>query len=317
MIDTKTLVNPVVGRTWNESISFVDPGTESINYSVDYGDGSPAFSGTTVDRVILLNHVYTATGNRSIVVTVNDGSGPVARTFALAVQSNSAPVVSKPIPSLLVDNNTTDRAFFANLHQVFSDQEDPAGQLTYSFVNTNGSLVTPTIDSMDMLHLDLASSPAGQSLITVRATDTAGAFAESTFTVSAASTSNNRAPIAANDSISGPVLAVYALPLLGNDSDPDGNLISITAVNGNAIVLGSPVTLSLGRLELVSTNGEVNFHFFPNGQVGTQSFTYTISDGELTSEATVTITLAQAKRIARRSQRPIRLETAFRWSWRI
>jgi len=102
----------------------------------------------------------------------------------------------------------------------------------------------------------------------------------------------NFAPIAVNDSYSGSNQAVHALNLLVNDSDPDNDPINVTHVNGTQVAMGTPIALALGRLELVSRNGNVNFHFFPNGQIGTQLFSYTISDGQLSSIATATITLS-------------------------
>jgi Bacterial Ig domain len=102
-------------------------------------------------------------------------------------------------------------------------------------------------------------------------------------------------PIAVNDSYS--VLHDHTLTaaggasglptLLANDSDPDGDSLTVTAVNGSAVI-GSAVTLASGATLTVQSNGAFvytpAFHY-----TGADSFGYTISDGNLTASATVSI----------------------------
>ena len=67
--------------------------------------------------------------------------------------------------------------------------------------------------------------------------------------------------------------------LLANDSDPDGNPISVTLVSGEV----------LGSIN-VSTDG--SFTYTPNdGASGAESIEYTISDGYNVATATLTITI--------------------------
>ncbi|MCQ4296031.1 VCBS domain-containing protein [Pseudomonas stutzeri] len=95
---------------------------------------------------------------------------------------------------------------------------------------------------------------------------------------------NNRAPLAVNDSLSAtedtPVTFSSA-QLLGNDSDPDNDTLTIASVSrgtGGDVVLNS--------------DGDVLFTPDPNFN-GTATFTYTVTDGNLVSNtATVTITIA-------------------------
>ncbi|WP_282340859.1 retention module-containing protein [Pseudomonas sp. PS02288] len=84
--------------------------------------------------------------------------------------------------------------------------------------------------------------------------------------------------------------------LLANDSDADGDAIAVTAVNGQP--LSGTVTLASGALLTVNADG--SFSYDPNGkfdaltagQVGKDTFTYTISDGHGgTDTATATITI--------------------------
>ncbi|KWV59592.1 Mo-co oxidoreductase dimerization domain protein [Rhizobium altiplani] len=93
----------------------------------------------------------------------------------------------------------------------------------------------------------------------------------------------NNAPVAANDNgfttYSNTVLSIAAASLLANDTDPDGDALTITGANG-------------------ATNGTVTFDsqtnaviFTPTtGYVGAASFSYSISDGRGgTSTATVSL----------------------------
>lgn len=86
--------------------------------------------------------------------------------------------------------------------------------------------------------------------------------------------------------------------LLGNDSDLDGDPLTVTAVNGSGAAVGSQITLASGAKLTVNSNG--TFVYDPNGafsrltagELANENFTYTISDGNGgTSTATVRITV--------------------------
>ena len=98
---------------------------------------------------------------------------------------------------------------------------------------------------------------------------------------SSANTQNND-PNAVNDSASTDAGVPVLVQVLANDSDPDGNVLSVAAVtqssNGSVTNHGSHVTYSPA-----------------SGFDGTDSFTYTASDGKGgTAVATVTVTVAAA-----------------------
>ncbi|RYF44914.1 MAG: tandem-95 repeat protein, partial [Comamonadaceae bacterium] len=102
----------------------------------------------------------------------------------------------------------------------------------------------------------------------------------STATLSVTLTPVNDAPVAVNDSVTTPEDTAVSIPvatLTGNDTDVDGNPLTITSVQ-------APVG---GTVALVG--GNVVFTPAPNFN-GPASFTYTISDGQGgTSTATVTV----------------------------
>ena len=92
----------------------------------------------------------------------------------------------------------------------------------------------------------------------------------------------NGAPVGGNDvatTAEDTALVLAAAALLANDSDPDSDLLSITAV-GN----GAHGTTSR------AANGNITYTPAANYN-GTDSFSYTVSDGTSTGTATVTITV--------------------------
>lgn len=98
-----------------------------------------------------------------------------------------------------------------------------------------------------------------------------------------------------DDSVSGNVLSDNGA---GADSDPDNDPLDVIAVNGNAADVGQ--SLTLGSNALLTVNPDGTFNYDPNdafeslndGETATDSFTYTISDGQGGSDtATVDLTI--------------------------
>ncbi|MGK7903588.1 MAG: Ig-like domain-containing protein, partial [Hormoscilla sp.] len=87
----------------------------------------------------------------------------------------------------------------------------------------------------------------------------------------------NQSPIAEDNAVTTLEDRSVAIAVSSEETDPDGDPLSVTAGNG---VNG---TVTVSGQELIYTP-EANF-------AGTDSFTYSISDGDLTSTATVTVTI--------------------------
>ncbi|WP_235660293.1 Ig-like domain-containing protein [Mycolicibacterium gilvum] len=103
-------------------------------------------------------------------------------------------------------------------------------------------------------------------------------------TVSITITPVNDAPVAVDDAYTvakNGVLVISAPGLLANDSDPEGNSFTIVAATGT----------QHGTVDPLYSNG--SFTYRPAaGYSGTDTFTYTISDGTSTAQATVTIAVS-------------------------
>ncbi|MBY8978061.1 tandem-95 repeat protein [Rhodobacteraceae bacterium NNCM2] len=95
-------------------------------------------------------------------------------------------------------------------------------------------------------------------------------------------TDTNAAPVANDDSASTEAASSVRIDVVENDTDSDGDTVSVTS-------LGDP---SNGTVKL---NGDGTISYTPNaGFAGTDTFTYTVSDGEKTDQATVTVAVSPA-----------------------
>jgi hypothetical protein len=100
-----------------------------------------------------------------------------------------------------------------------------------------------------------------------------------TATVTVTVTPANDPPDARDDTATTPEDTAVTIPVLANDVDPDGDALTVTAVTQPAngmVVINADNT--------VTYTPAMNFN-------GTDTFTYTISDGQLTDTATVTVTV--------------------------
>ncbi|MEM9733083.1 MAG: tandem-95 repeat protein [Pseudomonadota bacterium] len=75
-------------------------------------------------------------------------------------------------------------------------------------------------------------------------------------------------------------------PVASNDTDFEGDVLTITAINGNPIALGGSVTLPEGTVGLASDGQTLTFAPALN-TFGPVQFDYTITDGALTDTATI------------------------------
>ncbi len=119
----------------------------------------------------------------------------------------------------------------------------------------------------------------GTDFFTFKVSD--GFLGSNTATVSITVNAVNDAPVAVNDVASASKNGVKLIPVLANDSDVDGDTLSIASVtattNGTVVISGKAVNFTPRK-----------------GFTGNASFSYTISDGKGgTSTATVVVTVTK------------------------
>ncbi|MDA3962797.1 MAG: tandem-95 repeat protein, partial [Planctomycetota bacterium] len=165
-----------------------------------------------------------------------------------------------------------------------TDDEDDDATLSWSVTDApdNGSLSTPTSGTGSSFAFSYTPTAnyAGDDAIVVTVTDDDGAVATTTVTVTM--TPVNDPPVATDDSINvvqdGPAVAFTVLA-----SDVDGPSLTYT-------VTTSPFKGTIG-----SDDGDADFTYTPiAGQSGGETFVVTVSDGNLSDTATISVTIAPA-----------------------
>jgi len=111
----------------------------------------------------------------------------------------------------------------------------------------------------------------------------------------------NDPPTAAADADTtqqGTPISIAAPGVLENDSDPNGDPLSVSAVNGSPSDVGQQISLASGALLTIETNGAYSyapngaFDNLSDGETASDSFTYTASDGNGgTHQASVSLTI--------------------------
>jgi hypothetical protein len=152
---------------------------------------------------------------------------------------------------------------------------------------------------------DIDATPVGQTVVdtfTYTIIDADGLT--DTATVHITITGENDPPEAIDDAYStfaDEVLTVNAPGVLANDTDIDNDVLVVSEVNGNAAAVGTQITLASGALLTLNADGSFTydangaFDALPVDAVATDSFTYTISDGNgSTDTATVVINVNSA-----------------------
>ncbi len=248
------------------------------------GDDLTIISASAANGIVVINANGTLTytpnanfnGNDIITYTISDGEGgtdtAVYRMTVVAVNDAPNPIGVLP-PQSDVDATTGVSVATAS---GFNDVDGPSTNYSATglppglSINSNTGEITGAIDN--------SASQGGANgvyTVTVTATDFQSTPATQTF----AWTVNNPAPTASDDVASTDEDTAVNVNVLTNDSDPDGDLLSViaaSAVNGT-----------------VDINGDGTITYTPNpGFNGTDSITYTISDGEGgSSTATVDVTV--------------------------
>jgi VCBS repeat-containing protein len=180
----------------------------------------------------------------------------------------------------------------------FSDP-DASDKLTYTATGLPPGLSIDPDTGVISGNINHAASQGGNNgvyTVTVSATDPPGATTSQTFTWDVA----NPAPAAVDDA--GATDEKTSLNVdarngvLANDSDPDGDTLTVTQVNGNPAYVGTAIAGSNGGLFTLNADGSYTFEpgsafqHLAAGDKAHSSVTYTVSDGEGgTSTATLTI----------------------------
>jgi hypothetical protein len=175
----------------------------------------------------------------------------------------------------------------------FSTTDPDAGDtFTYSLVSGDGDdgnawfmIVGSQLQAAAVFDYETRNSYS----IRVRTTDSGALYYEEAFIITVTDVYDppvNNPPVAVDDSDTTPENTPVTINVLNNDSDPDGDTLTVNSV-------------TQGTNGSVTNNGS-NVTYTPNsGFTGTDTFTYTISDGNGgTDTATVTVAVTVPETLA-------------------
>ena len=101
----------------------------------------------------------------------------------------------------------------------------------------------------------------------------------------------NRTPDAVDDGLTVNSDATTNINCLINDTDPDGDTLTIVDINGTTPVVGTPIAIPGGHSITLLADGTKDFTPAPGFTGVIPAFPYTVSDGSLTDTANITITV--------------------------
>ncbi len=211
-------------------------------------------------------------GSDTISYTISDGNGGTATaTVAVTVNGvNDAPVAANDTATVTEDSTSNTITVLAN------DSDTDGDSLTVTTVSAaNG---TVTINGDGTLNYIPNADFNGTDSISYTISDGNGGTVTATVTVTVNGV--NDAPVAVNDSTSVSEDSTNNIvTVLSNDSDLDGDSLTVTAVSAT----NGTVT--------INADGTLNYR--PNADFnGSDTISYTISDGNSgTATATVTVTV--------------------------
>ncbi|NIN12284.1 MAG: tandem-95 repeat protein, partial [Gemmatimonadales bacterium] len=246
-------------------------------YSWDFGDGNP---GTGVNPT----HTYASAEEYTVTLTVSDGTdSDSAATAASITAPNTAPTADDK-------NATTEEDTAVTVTLTAEDPEEC--ELTFSIVElpTNGTLSgfadqvcgagSPNTDSGSVTYTPDPDFN-GTDSFTYKAND--GLADSNVATVTITVSAVNDPPVAMGDSASTSQDTPVTISVLANDSDVDGDPLTVTSAT-------DPPKGS------ASVNGDYSITYAPDaGFFGTDSFDYSVSDGKGgTDTGTVSVTVTQA-----------------------
>ena len=227
---------------------------------------STRFASTTLEEAGLVFSELSADVNGELAVTVSSGAWEILNAVVLEVVSpNTAPVATDD--SALVNEDA-----FVSIAVLSNDSDVDGDNLSISAV-TQGSNGSVVIEDSSVKYTPVADFNGADSF-TYTITD--GEFSD-TATVSVTVNEVNDAPVATDDSTTVDEDGSVVVTVLTNDSDVDGS-ISVDSV-------------TQGTNGAVTTDGTTVTYTPVADFNGVDSFTYTITDGEFSDTATVSVTV--------------------------
>ena len=277
------LADDADATTLNNELSFaLAGGTGAFAIDADSGE-------ITVADSAQLDFEATPSFDLTVVVTDGGGLTDTASVTVDLVDINEAPVA--------VDDSFVTEQGAQLSGNVLADNgngadSDPDGDALavdpVSGLVTNGGATVDILANGDFVYQP-ATGFTGSDSFAYTLRDPAGETDTATVTLRVDPPANT-APQAVDDQVRTDEDTQVRIDVLANDSDPDGDSLSITQVEGRDVRFGDVVNLNSGAQVVFDDNNTLLYTPALNA-TAPDSFSYTISDGSLTSTAEVSVTI--------------------------
>ena len=279
--------------------------SQAVNFIVS-NSNSPLF---TVQPAVSATGTLTYTsapnvsGTATVTVLLHDNGGTAnggvdtsaAQTFTITINPvNDVPSFTPGASQTVSLNSGAKSVAWAT--GISAGVNESTQVLNFIVSNSNATLFSaqPAIAANGTLTFTPATGASGTATVTVQLHDDGGTTnggvdttAPVTFTITV--TAGNRPPVAVADTATTPVKTSVTIDVLANDSDPDGNALSLKSVSscsrgGTAVIVG-------GTVKFTPSSSLVR------GDV--ETFTYTVIDTKgSTATGTVTVTISNSAPLA-------------------
>ncbi len=247
--------NPLKFVCWSSAVG------QAFDYATT-GANCVGGSGTTANDTAVLYYFGATSGS---AISVPPGETVTVTEYVFAVPPVTAPVA--------VDDEATINGLNPVTVSVLANDFDLDGDTVLLIAATQPAFGTATLNvNGTITYTPTSTCPPATDSFTYTISD-----GTQTDTAIVTITQENCPPSAVNDTATTFVASLVNISVLSNDTDPDGDPLTVTATttpaNGTAVI-----------------NPDGTIGYTPNaGYVGTDTFTYTISDGAATASATVTV----------------------------
>ncbi|MGQ9351060.1 Ig-like domain-containing protein [Mycolicibacterium gilvum] len=277
--DAVTVAGNSTGNLINVLSNDSDPDADALTVTIL---GTPSHGGSVsvnADSTVAYTPATGFSGTETFTYTVSDGSATSVGTVTVNVTPVVVPVNTPPVA--VNDTYTMPTGSTSAVVNVVANDTDPDGD-ALTVVGVTGAAHGTTTFTGGTITYTPTTGYAGTEVLTYTVSDgTDTATATLTITVPAVIPPNTP-PVAVNDSYTMPTGATSAVvDVVANDTDPDSDTLTVVGVTGAA---HGTATFTGGTITYTPTTG----------YAGTETLTYTVSDGTDTATATLTITVPAA-----------------------
>ena len=254
----------------------------------DFGDGERTVSeSSAVHEGFLQNNVRLTTGG-----IIGDGPQSWSDVDIFSVSLTAGQVIKFDIDSAKIDAGGSYGALNALLRLFNSAGTQLAsndnGTDPDTNIASNDPYLTYTVTTSGTYYLGVSDSANS----TYNPTTSGGGYSSisGAYQLMVLREVPNLPPVAVADSATTHFSTLVTIPVLTNDTDPNGDVLTLTVTG----------TASHGMTQIVTVNSTSQIRYTPNaGYVGSDSFTYTISDPfGATSTATVSVSVTNTNPVA-------------------